>query len=127
MDGVDRRNVITANIKWPNGLAVDYKEPRLFWLDAHKDKSSLESCDLDGKHRKILIDKSLPHPYSVTIYGDRVYWTDWERMSIETCNKKTGHDKWIVKDKIKNLMDLQAFEPDRQPVGMSVWRFFELF
>ena len=120
MDGTDRRDVITEDVKWPNGLAVDFKDPRLFWLDAHKEFSRLESSDLDGNNRKKLISSSLPHPFSITIYGDRVFWTDWERLSIESCNKKTGHEKWLVKDKIKDLMDLQAFEPERQPAGMQM-------
>ena len=120
MDGSGRRNIITSGIKWPNGLAVDYDEPKLFWLDAHKDYSRLECSDLDGSNRKKLIGSSLPHPFSITIYHERVYWTDWERLSIESCNKKTGHEKWLVKDQIKDLMDLQAFEPERQPHGMNI-------
>ena len=120
MDGTGRRNVITTDVKWPNGLAVDYKDPRLFWLDAHKDYSRLESSNLDGKNRKKLISNSLSHPFAITIYGDQVFWTDWERLSIESCNKKTGNGKWLVKDKIKNVMDLRAFEAERQPDGMYI-------
>ena len=121
MDGTDRRNVITKDVKWPNSLAIDYKDPKLFWLDAHKDLSRLESSDLDGNHRVILISGSLPHPFSITIYGDRIFWTDWEKLSIESCNKKTGHKKLLVKDKIKGLMALQAFESERQPEGIEMW------
>ena len=118
MDGTGRRDVITTDIKKPKGLAVDYKDPRLFWLDGHKDYSRLESSDLDGNNRKKLISSSLPHPFSITIYKNRVFWSDRKRLSIESCNKKTGHEKWLVKDKIKSLVDLQAYEPDRQPDGM---------
>ena len=118
MDGSDRKNVITTDIKWPNGLAVDYNKPRLYWLDAHKEFSRLESSDLDGNDRKKLISSSLPHPFSITIHGNRVFWTDWERMSIESCNKNNGHEKWLVKDEIKSLMALRAFEPETQPQGI---------
>ena len=118
MDGTGRKNVITTDVKRPKSLAVDYKDSRLFWLDAHKDYRRLESSNLDGKNRKKIISSSLSRPSSITIYGDRVFWTDRKKLSIESCNKKTGHQKWLLKDKIKDLMHLQAFEAERQPDGM---------
>ncbi|CAB4017952.1 low-density lipo receptor-related 6 isoform X2 [Paramuricea clavata] len=115
MDGTGRKNVITTDVKRPKSLAVDFKDPRLFWLDAFKDYSRLESSNLDGKNRKKIISSSLRRPFSITLYGDRVFWTDRKKLSIESCNKKTGLEKWLVKDKIKKIMDLQAFEAERQP------------
>lgn len=35
MDGENRRVILTGkNIKWPNGLALDLLEERLYWADA---------------------------------------------------------------------------------------------
>ena len=121
MDGKNRQEIITRDVKWPNGLAVDYQESRLFWLDAHIGFQRLESSDLDGSKRKILIKGSLPHPFSITIYGEQVYWTDWTNMNIESCNKNTGHERKQVKGKVKHLMGLASFEPERQPKGIQIW------
>ena len=117
MDGSARKNVITTKIEWPNGLVVDYKDARLYWLDAHNDHGSVASSDLDGNNRKIVVKGSLPHPFAITIFGNRVYWTDWTTKSIHSCQKKNGNGKLEVKSEIESLMDLRAFEQERQPEG----------
>ena len=117
MDGSNRVNVITTDIKWPNGLAIDYEDSRLYWLDAHSSRSCVASSDLNGKNRQKIVSGSLPHPFAITVFGDRVYWTDWETKSIHFCLKKNGDGKLLVKDKIEGLMDVQVFEQKRQPEG----------
>jgi hypothetical protein len=37
-----------------------------------------------------VIGKGLPHPFSLTIFEDAIYWTDWHTKSISTANKVTG-------------------------------------
>ena len=120
MDGSGRKNVVTEDIKWPNGLAVDYEDPRLYWLDAHAHHSCVASSDLDGNDRKKVVEGSLPHPFAITIFADRVYWTDWTTKSIHSCHKRTGDGKWLVKYKINSLMDLRAFDQKRQPNGKAL-------
>ena len=64
LDGSDRRAVVDTDIGWPNGLALDYKSERLYWIDAKKKR--LESCDLDGGTRTPLLT-DLPHPFGLAI------------------------------------------------------------
>lgn len=35
MDGSDRKVLISMNLGWPNGLAVDKAGSQLLWADAH--------------------------------------------------------------------------------------------
>ena len=56
MDGSDRTPIITADIDWPNGLAVDYSERKIYWVDAKSRKA--EVADFNGKHRRTLISES---------------------------------------------------------------------
>ena len=51
MDGQERSIVINDRLKWPNGLALDGEEDRLYWTDAGFDH--IESSDLQGKNRKV--------------------------------------------------------------------------
>lgn len=53
MDGSDRRDLISTNLTWPNGLAIDFEEKRLYWADGGTSK--IEYSDLDGKHRTTII------------------------------------------------------------------------
>lgn len=52
MDGSDDKSLVTDNIHWPNGLAIDYPNERLYWVDAKY--QSIESVQLDGSFRKVL-------------------------------------------------------------------------
>jgi hypothetical protein len=32
------------------------------------------------------------HPYSIAIFEDRLYWSDWSTDDIHSCNKFNGKD-----------------------------------
>ena len=47
--GSQFEKIITTNIKWPNGLTIDFEQDKLYWADAYYDK--IETCDFDGNYR----------------------------------------------------------------------------
>ena len=47
MDGLDRNVIVTRNLTWPNGLAIDYEHSRLYWADAGM--KTIEYSNLDGR------------------------------------------------------------------------------
>lgn len=40
--------------------------------------------------------------------GDFIYWTDWQRRSIERVNKQTGQNRTLIIDQLPDLMGLKA-------------------
>lgn len=42
--------------------------------------------------------------------GDYIYWTDWQRRSIERVNKRTGQDHFIIIEQLPDLMGLKAVD-----------------
>lgn len=56
MDGSNAEVFIGDNLKWPNGLSIDYLEKKIYWCDAFLHR--LERISLDGSNREvgILID-----------------------------------------------------------------------
>ena len=38
----------------------------------------------------------LKHPFSITMFGDSMYWTDWDRNAIFQANKFTGQNASLV-------------------------------
>ena len=51
LSGWDVKWIIRADIKTPNGLAVDHPAKKLYWSDAQLDK--IERCNFDGSGRKV--------------------------------------------------------------------------
>ena len=69
--------LVNSSIVWPNGLVVDIENGKLFWADAKLDK--IETMNMDGSGRRIVLDVNVPHVFSLTLLGDRLYWTDWSQ------------------------------------------------
>ena len=50
MDGSDRQVLISNNLGWPNGLAIDKAGALLLWADAHTEVSEeIASCFVNSK------------------------------------------------------------------------------
>lgn len=78
MDGKDRVEVISGEtVRWPNGLAVDIYDQRIYWADAKT--KAISSCDYWGKDVRTILHSHeyLKHPFSLTVFEERLYWTDW--------------------------------------------------
>ncbi|KAB7503343.1 Low-density lipoprotein receptor-related protein 4 [Armadillidium nasatum] len=91
LDGKGSKVLVNENIVWPNGLALDYPAKRIFWVDANLDK--IESSNYEGRNRKGFPIKDASHAYSLAVWQDRIYWTDWQKDSkkeIHSCRKRDG-------------------------------------
>lgn len=51
MDASDRLVIVSTNLTWPNGLAVDYQTQRLYWADAGM--KTIEFGNFDGSNRQV--------------------------------------------------------------------------
>ncbi|KAG9475315.1 low-density lipoprotein receptor-related protein 5 [Eleutherodactylus coqui] len=105
LDGSERTVLVNSSLGWPNGLALDLEEGKLYWGDAKTDK--IEVMNVDGSMRKTLIEDKLPHIFGFTLLGDYIYWTDWQRRSIERVHKVRASREIII-DQLPDLMGLKA-------------------
>lgn len=53
MDGTTRIVLISNNLTWPNGLAIDHVTGKIYWADGGT--KAIEYSDLDGSNRKTLL------------------------------------------------------------------------
>ncbi|PFX32670.1 Low-density lipoprotein receptor-related protein 6 [Stylophora pistillata] len=115
MDGSNRQVIIGKDVHWPNGLAIDYKAKKIYWVDARL--FHIAAANYDGTKRAIMFKSStqcaLAHPFAMTLYENKIYWTDWTTKGIHCANKSslqcqaiwsTGHSP----------MDIRTYEPQRQ-------------
>ncbi|CAH1974934.1 unnamed protein product [Acanthoscelides obtectus] len=109
MDGSNYRSLIDHNIHWPNGLALDYPNGRIYWTDAKK--MTIESAKLDGTDIRVVLGEIEKHPYSLAVFEDRLYWSDWSTRSIQSCEKFTGKEyRTVVEDK-QLIYGVSIFHP----------------
>ncbi|XP_015608522.1 low-density lipoprotein receptor-related protein 4 isoform X2 [Cephus cinctus] len=114
MDGSQRKVLIGVDLMWPNGLAIDFAKKRLYWADGGMKK--IEYSDLNGRDRTVLIHENLPHPFGLVIHESKIYWTDWNTLSIHQADKDTGQNRTVVRSDISGLMDVRVFHRNRQSV-----------
>lgn len=81
MDGKDRLEILSGNaIRWPNGLAVDILDRRLYWADAKL--KTISSSDYYGHGVRTVLHSNeyLRHPFSLTVFEERLLWSDWDKV-----------------------------------------------
>ncbi|XP_057299879.1 low-density lipoprotein receptor-related protein 8-like [Hydractinia symbiolongicarpus] len=109
MDGdlESRITIFTRIDSWPNGLVIDFTIERLFWVDAKR--KTIESSSLNGSDHKFILEISGYHPFSVAIFEDYAYWTDWEIEAVHRVNKFNGESY--------ERLQIQGYKP----TGISVY------
>ncbi|KDR08547.1 Low-density lipoprotein receptor-related protein 6 [Zootermopsis nevadensis] len=106
LDGSSRIRLIDKELGWPNGIALDLQRDKIYWCDAKTDKIEVANM-ADGKDRREVISDNLPHLFGLSLLGDYLYWTDWQRRSIDRI-KVTGNGREVIVDQLPNLMGLKA-------------------
>ncbi len=70
MDGRNKIKIVSsqAQVRWPNGLAIDDQHQRLYWTDAFLHK--IAYCNFDGTGYHLLVTGvgDLPHPFAIAVY-----------------------------------------------------------
>ena len=113
MDGSDKIAIASTQLRWPNGLTYDATTQRIYWSDAQHNR--IEYFDTITKERKVLLQDTVFHPYSMTVFEDTLYWTDWQTLSLDSCDKFTGRNQTIVLREDQEMMGVHVFHPVRTP------------
>ncbi|XP_046661606.1 very low-density lipoprotein receptor-like isoform X4 [Homalodisca vitripennis] len=121
LDGSHREPIVTYDIKWPNGLTLDLVRRRVYWADAKL--NLISSCDYDGTARRQVLRsaETLHHPFSISVFEDFIYWTDWDQQAIFRANKFNGSSVIPITavHMLQNPMVLHVYHPYRQPDGIN--------
>lgn len=115
MDGTQRRALVTENLKFPNGLAIDAQLDRLYFVDGGT--KTLEYVRLDGTGRTRVITDGMRHPFGVDVHAARVYWTDWDTQRVDVADATAGTGRRALLNGTSDLMDVRVFHRRRVPVA----------
>lgn len=112
MDGMGRTVLHNTQLVWPNGITIDYEAQKIYWIDANLDR--IEYSNVNGTGRRVLRSTTL-HPFSITLEGDLLFWTDWSSDTIFTTHKAGGQSVGTVYSSLRNRpFGIEAITPDRQ-------------
>ncbi|XP_013407942.1 sortilin-related receptor isoform X2 [Lingula anatina] len=113
-ESIQRIVYSTLYVKWPNGLTIDAQASKLYWADAYLDH--IQYSDLDGRNVHTVVSgrRYAPHPYSIAVYKNDIYWTDWMLQGILAADKTTGAGLRYIKSDLPRIMDLKIFSKSSQ-------------
>jgi DNA-binding beta-propeller fold protein YncE len=89
-DGKDQQ-VIAANCRLPDGVAVDVRGGHIYWTNMgvpNADDGTIERADLDGGNRVTLVPRGVTHtPKQIHLETQTrmLYWCDREGMRVMRC------------------------------------------
>lgn len=112
MDGSHRTSIVSENLLYPNGLAIDFSNNRLYFVDAGL--KVLDFVNFDGTGRNRLIADGLQHPFGIDVYEKNIYWSDWDLQSILMADKHSGKNKKSIIVDTSDLMDIRVFHRKRE-------------
>ena len=119
MDGSNREVLHDTDLRWPNGLAIDYELQRLYWVEAYYDK--VEFSNVDGSRRETLLDlDSGSYPFTITISGDQVYWAEWSSATIYRTHKEFATSVLpvlTVPHYLHTTSGIEVVHPNRQHIN----------
>ncbi|XP_077977473.1 low-density lipoprotein receptor-related protein 4-like [Glandiceps talaboti] len=92
LDGSGRQSLVSNNLLWPNGITLDKVDRKLFWCDAGTDVIEYYHLDLGTRHLLITLSDSSAHPFSLTVFDDYLYWTQWGKKQLQRADKSTGNN-----------------------------------
>lgn len=110
LDGSQRTILVAERLGWPNGITLDIEAKKFYWCDAKTHKIEVENMDItsDGYARREIVGENVAHVFGLSLLDDYIYWTDWNRKSIERANKITGNDRTVIVDQYPELMGLKV-------------------
>ena len=90
MDGSTRRIIVKDEVRWPNGLTIDLALDKLYWVDAKLHTIGSSNLDGSGATTILFSTQHLRHPFSISVFSDLMFWTEWDTHAIYQANKFTG-------------------------------------
>lgn len=112
LDGSERKSIVSTELGFPTGLAIDFTFKKLYWADALHDR--VEVSDFNGKNRNKVIGHA-EHPFGFTLTSSYFYFTDWFNKSVIRAPRHGGNVEEI-RHSLRGALEIRSASQERQPV-----------
>uniref|UniRef100_A0A6Q2Z9A5 Low-density lipoprotein receptor-related protein 2 n=1 Tax=Esox lucius TaxID=8010 RepID=A0A6Q2Z9A5_ESOLU len=110
-DGSNAVPLINTTLGWPNGLAIDYKNNRLYWVDALLDQ--IGHVDINGYDRQMFsYIGQITQPFSLTIQAEYLFVSDTRTRSVFRMQKRDGGEIIPIRKGISGILNVKAYTAD---------------
>jgi len=105
-DGSERKVIIKKGLRRPTGLAIDYAEQKIYWID-NQDwwRFKIERSNLDGSERELIYTSKYQQPFHIAVGNESIYWTDSMHRVI-----------WAIPKNVQDQSSLSKIRP-YHPLG----------
>ena len=116
LHGKNRLTFQRLTLGWPNGLSIDFATDRIYWCDAQLDH--VQHAKLDGTDVKLIKHQLIHHAFSLVVFQDHIFVTDWRLDAIVRLHKETGEGEEIVErvEETNRLFGLKVFSQAQQEI-----------
>ena len=114
MDGQNQEVLHNTLIYWPNALTIEIPTQTLYWADAKL--QIIETSNVDGTGRRILLSHGVNHPFSMSIFEDYLYWIDWTTRGVKSTFKSFETTSYQLLNGMGEIpTSIKAVHPALQP------------
>ncbi|XP_071830844.1 low-density lipoprotein receptor-related protein 6-like isoform X3 [Apostichopus japonicus] len=111
LDGSER---MMLAINCPSSyLAVDSDQQRIYWVVPEENR--IESCDMSGKNKWLLLEKRLKRPLSLAVFEGNILFANSRRNIIESLDKRFGQNRTTLKENQYDVAGFSIYHPSLQP------------
>ena len=111
--------MVNSKIVYPYGVAVDYPNRHIFWVDTYLDY--IERADFEGRDRRTVLRGSpIQNLYSVTVFQNDVFVSSWRDNSVLRVNKfNSSANTAVVQRNLERPFAVHVFHRQRQPLAQG--------
>ena len=123
MDGNGVTVLFQNDLQRPHSVTLDFTNQILYWADAGMDR--IESANVDGTNRRVVISTGLNEPFDLTILGDMIYISD-TNLGILAMNKSGAQSLETVYDTFCDdigSFGIEAVAQERQLFGEFFFKY----
>ncbi|KAK2718097.1 hypothetical protein QYM36_006775 [Artemia franciscana] len=114
LDGTERKDLVVDKIVYPYGLALDYANLHVYWVDTYLD--FIERVDYDGHNRKsIKRGPFVQNLYGVSLLNNDIFVTSWKDSSLLRVNRLKSDDYAIISSNLSRPFAIHVYHRQRQP------------
>lgn len=110
---------------YATGIAIDKIDKHIYWCDKSEQGIKFSDLELTTVHVLMKSRDFLSNPYSISMFGEKIIWSDVEANGIFAVNKRTGKDLEHIANGLNQPQDLHVYT-SKPAIGSYVYNSVNL-